>query len=132
MSESKDLILLSSGRYVKIPKAKVNAEEKDEKETRPMLERVNNVWGSTAGAGSDFFHIYRKHRAHEMERLRKLDEDYEREKEEEDFQQRRLELLKQNSTKSHGKAAKRKLQKKKRKGFKTVTKPISLPNAMGN
>lgn len=43
-------------------------------------EKVNNPYGSTAGAGSGEFHVYRHARAREMERLRHLDEE-EREKE---------------------------------------------------
>jgi hypothetical protein len=43
-------------------------------------EKVNNPYGSTAGAGSGEFHVYRHARAREMERLRNLD-DEEREKE---------------------------------------------------
>lgn len=84
---SDDRVILSSGEVVHIPRKRpAPSDECDH--THRLMEKVNNVWGSTAGAGSDFFHTYRKHRAVEMKRLKKLDEEYEEEKEAEGFQKR--------------------------------------------
>lgn len=85
-ASNKDYILLSSGSYVRLPRP-CSPEDAPAEKRATTIERVNNVWGSTAGAGSDFFHIYRKHRAHEMERLKQLDDDYEKEQEDREFQQ---------------------------------------------
>lgn len=72
--------------------------QKNESNPRPMrgdgtygfegvnLEKVTNVWGSTAGAGSDFFHLYRRHRATEMERVNDLEENYQKQKEQKEFE----------------------------------------------
>merc|ERR1719433_33864 len=56
---------------------------------RATLEKVNNVWGSCAGSGSDAFPIYRRHRNHEFERLEKMDRDWEELHEAETFQNKR-------------------------------------------
>jgi hypothetical protein len=78
-------ILLASGRRITLAKCDQNSTQENKK---VLVDRVNNVWGSTAGAGSDFFHIYRKHRTREMERLKQLDEQHELQEEEKEFQQR--------------------------------------------
>lgn len=43
-----------------------------------VFDRQRSVQGSSAGAGSDFFGKYQKHRTIEMERLRKMDEDWDK------------------------------------------------------
>lgn len=81
-------VLLSSGIGVHLPNKRPTPSDGSDEHQHRLIEKVNNVWGSTAGAGSDFFHIYRKHRATEMQRLKELDEVYENEKEAEEFQRR--------------------------------------------
>lgn len=82
-----DVVRLSTGISVEVPRKRPAPQESNESSHR-LMEKVNNVWGSTAGAGSDFFHTYRKHRATEMQRLKQLDEEYEDEKEAEEFQKK--------------------------------------------
>ncbi|OAA58188.1 DUF1168 domain protein [Cordyceps fumosorosea ARSEF 2679] len=52
-------------------------------------EIVANVQGSSAGAGSGEFHVYKAARRREYERLRAMDEDVRREREQEAFERDR-------------------------------------------
>jgi hypothetical protein len=45
-----------------------------EKNIRPAREMMKNVQGSSAGAGSGEFHVYKASRRREYERLKLLDE----------------------------------------------------------
>merc|ERR1719323_2815581 len=56
---------------------------------RAILEKVNNVWGSCAGSGSDAFPIYRKHRNLELARIAKMDQDWDDMRKAEAFQAKR-------------------------------------------
>lgn len=51
-------------------------------------EKVNNPYGSTAGAGSGEFHVYRHARSREMARVKKLDEEEEQRKLDAEFRQK--------------------------------------------
>jgi hypothetical protein len=46
-----------------------------EKSIRPPREMMKNVQGSSAGAGSGEFHVYKANRRREYERLKLMDED---------------------------------------------------------
>mmetsp|Transcript_63677 Transcript_63677/g.151850 ORF Transcript_63677/g.151850 Transcript_63677/m.151850 type:complete len:177 (+) Transcript_63677:110-640(+) len=78
---------------------------------RAVLEKVNNTYGSVAGAGSNFFPIYRRHRNHELERLREMDKEYDQKVANEHFQERREALAAADEEATAKRAAKR--QKKK-------------------
>merc|ERR1711920_779060 len=54
-----------------------------------QLEKVNNVWGSSAGSGSDAWPIYRRHRNRELARLDQMDKDYDDMQAAEAFQAKR-------------------------------------------
>lgn len=45
-----------------------------EKTLRPPREMMKNVQGSSAGAGSGEFHVYKQNRRREYERLKLMDE----------------------------------------------------------
>ena len=77
-------------------------------------EIVANVQGSSAGAGSGEFHVYKASRRREYERLRVMDEEVKREKEEEEFRRKGEELRKKDEAKtSKNKARREKLKAKK-------------------
>eukprot|EP00919_Chromeraceae_sp_WS-2016_P055801 GHVR01132519.1.p1 GENE.GHVR01132519.1~~GHVR01132519.1.p1 ORF type:complete len:132 (+),score=43.04 GHVR01132519.1:110-505(+) len=83
----------------------------------PLIERVNNVWGSCAGAGSDFFHLYNNTRRNEMERLKKMDEDWEVKVEADEFETRRLQRKELVDNKTLKNSLKRKKKKEAKKRY---------------
>ncbi|RKP36840.1 hypothetical protein BJ085DRAFT_15811 [Dimargaris cristalligena] len=87
------------------------------KALKPPPEIVKNVSGSSAGAGSAEFHIYRNHRRYELSRLELLDQEAAQEREMEEFQRKRQqtqEALEAETAKRRAKRQKRKQNLKKR------------------
>ena len=82
----------------------------------PPPEIVANVQGSSAGAGSGEFHVYKASRRREYERIKMMDEEVAREKAEEEFEKRREELKRKDEEKT-GKNRKRR-EKSRKKGGK--------------
>eukprot|EP00389_Voromonas_pontica_P000041 GDKH01000064.1.p1 GENE.GDKH01000064.1~~GDKH01000064.1.p1 ORF type:complete len:201 (-),score=31.90 GDKH01000064.1:165-767(-) len=113
-----DSVRLPGGINVNVSKKSSMASEGGGGSSKVKLEKVSNVWGSCAGAGSDFFHIYRKHRTVELERLKQLDEEWEDKIEQEEYQKRRLERADEVEAKNQRKAEKRKRRRdnKKKRG----------------
>lgn len=80
-------------------------------------EIVANVQGSSAGAGSGEFHVYKASRRRENERLRVMDEEVAREKADEEFEARQAELRQEDEAKLRRNQAKReKARMRKAKG----------------
>ena len=77
-------------------------------------EIVANVQGSSAGAGSGEFHVYKASRRREYERVKMMDEEVAREKADEDFEKKKEEMRKKDEQKT-GKNRRRR-DKKKNKG----------------
>jgi hypothetical protein len=81
-------------------------------------EIVSNVQGSSAGAGSGEFHVYKASRRREYERLRAMDEEVKKEEDEKDFAKRKEELEKKDNEKTEKNRLKRekaRLRKEKAK-----------------
>lgn len=91
------------------PKAKVLA---------PPPEIVTNVQGSSAGAGSGEFHVYKASRRREYERLRAMDEDVEREKADRDWEEKRAEA----KSKEDARLSKNRARREKQKARQAKTK----------
>ncbi|KAL9120603.1 MAG: hypothetical protein Q9187_002840 [Circinaria calcarea] len=90
----------------------------------PPPEIVANVQGSSAGAGSGEFHVYKASRRREYERLRLMDEEVKREKADAEFEKEREEKKRRDEAKtSKNKARREKL--KARKGEKGQVKEKS-------
>jgi hypothetical protein len=89
----------------------------------PPPEIVQNVQGSSAGAGSGEFHVYKASRRRENERIRLMDEEVEKEQRDREWEEKRLELKKKDEEKRNKNKAKRdkaKARKDKAKGGGTA------------
>lgn len=98
-------LLQNPTREIHLPKA-----PKD-KTIRPPREMMKNVQGSSAGAGSGEFHVYKQSRRREYERLRLMDEREENEKIKAEFEKKQAELKRLADSKTEKNRLKR--QKKK-------------------
>ncbi|KAF3041274.1 hypothetical protein E8E12_001646 [Didymella heteroderae] len=70
-------------------------------------EIVANVQGSSAGAGSGEFHVYKASRRREYERLRAMDDEVQKEADEKEFLARKAEQEKKDAEKTEKNRAKR-------------------------
>ncbi|KAK4697243.1 PRKR-interacting protein 1, partial [Lecanoromycetidae sp. Uapishka_2] len=89
-------------------------------------EIVANVQGSSAGAGSGEFHVYKASRRREYERIKMMDEEVAREIADEEFEKKREEMKRKDEEKT-GKNRKRreKLKNKKKLDGKTEGQGVS-------
>jgi hypothetical protein len=88
-------------------------------------EIVANVQGSSAGAGSGEFHVYKASRRREYERLRAMDEEVENEKGEKEFLERKAEQEKKDKEKTERNRAKRAKALKRKQGNKNGGKDVA-------
>ncbi|KAI5821493.1 hypothetical protein BZA77DRAFT_336231 [Pyronema omphalodes] len=84
----------------------------------PPPEIVANVQGSSAGAGSGEFHVYKASRRREYERLRLMDEEVRQEEEKLEFERRREEQKKKDEEKTNKNRRRRMKKKEKEKAGK--------------
>eukprot|EP00581_Thalassiosira_minuscula_P007891 CAMPEP_0183706772 /NCGR_PEP_ID=MMETSP0737-20130205/3521_1 /TAXON_ID=385413 /ORGANISM="Thalassiosira miniscula, Strain CCMP1093" /LENGTH=136 /DNA_ID=CAMNT_0025934275 /DNA_START=110 /DNA_END=516 /DNA_ORIENTATION=+ len=87
-----------------------------------VAEKVDNPYGSTAGAGSGEFHVYRHARAREMARWKKINADEAEMKAEEEFQQK----LAQDTRAEEDKTEKRRRKRERAKEAKRRKKNMKL------
>ncbi|ODH44844.1 hypothetical protein ACO22_00674 [Paracoccidioides brasiliensis] len=81
----------------------------------PPPEIVANVQGSSAGAGSGEFHVYKASRRREYERLRLMEIELKKEQADEMFERRREEARRKDEEKTEKNRRKREKKKKKAK-----------------
>lgn len=88
-------------------------------------EIVTNVQGSSAGAGSGEFHVYKASRRREYERLREMDEELRREKEADRFDKDKTERDRKDDERTRKNREKREKMKarKAKKGKGPTAKP---------
>ncbi|GJE95459.1 DUF1168 domain-containing protein [Phanerochaete sordida] len=87
-----------------------------EKTIRPAREMMKNVQGSSAGAGSGEFHVYKASRRREYERLKLMDEDAKKEAEQAEFERKRQEWEQKTEEKTAKNRARRQKKKERAKG----------------
>lgn len=85
-------------------------------------EIVTNVQGSSAGAGSGEFHVYKAARRREYERLRVMDEEVKLEKEAEEFERKKGEMERRDDDKTRRNREKREKMKARKEKAKQVQK----------
>ncbi|KAH6656340.1 hypothetical protein BKA67DRAFT_654685 [Truncatella angustata] len=84
-------------------------------------EIVTNVQGSSAGAGSGEFHVYKASRRREYERLRQMDEEVRREQDTSEFERTREERARQDDEKTRRNREKRDKMKARKAKAKAGT-----------
>jgi hypothetical protein len=94
--------------------------ERDQQRRRaaPLPEIVSNVQGSSAGAGSGEFHVYKAARRREYERLRLMDEEVAKERQAADFESAKKERESKDDEKTRKNRAKREKKMKARQKAK--------------
>jgi hypothetical protein len=85
-------------------------------------EKVVNPYGSTAGAGSGEFHVYRHARSREMERMKALDKEEQERVMEEEFQKQRARYKQKEEEKTAKRRKKRQRQKEAKLRKKNLKK----------
>lgn len=86
-----------------------------EKTIRPAREMMKNVQGSSAGAGSGEFHVYKASRRREYERLKMMEDEARIESETAEFERRRKEAEDTAEAKTAKNRAKRQKKKERAK-----------------
>ncbi|ETW80735.1 hypothetical protein HETIRDRAFT_123173 [Heterobasidion irregulare TC 32-1] len=87
-----------------------------EKTIRPAREMMKNVQGSSAGAGSGEFHVYKAGRRREYERLKAMEDQARKEQEESEFEARKRQREEEADAKTAKNRAKRQKKKERAKG----------------
>lgn len=90
-------------------------------------EIVTNVQGSSAGAGSGEFHVYKAARRREYERLRVMDEEVRKEEDQREFEEKRREKEEEDKRKTERNRAKREKMKARKDKAKKGTKGGGKP-----
>ena len=93
------------------PAAPTATTDGDAPPPRLRTERVDNVMGSQAGAGSSDFHIYRRHRRTEQKRQEQLDADDEKQRRDREHAERVEAKRKECEARTAKNAAKRRKKK---------------------
>lgn len=100
-----------------------------EKTIRPAREMMKNVQGSSAGAGSGEFHVYKASRRREYERLKLLEEASQNEVIDAEFERKRREAKELADAKTSKNRAKRQKKKERSKAKGSTGEGGSEPRA---
>ena len=96
--------------------------------TQVVVEKIENLPGSTAGAGSGDFHQYRNLKRREEARLEAMEIEYRERKVREEFEQLK-EMHKQQSLNATARRAAKRLKKKERRNLKKEAQNLNqFPN----
>ncbi|KAI9022787.1 hypothetical protein CLU79DRAFT_835149 [Phycomyces nitens] len=118
--------------FKKIDKPVFIPEPSREKSSKEPKEFVRNVPGSSAGAGSGDFHVYRAHRRREYARLKEMDERDEKDKEEYEYDLKIAQLKAEDEERTAKKRAKRQKRKQpivKKQKVEQAPKAVKPPPA---
>ncbi|CAD2089190.1 conserved protein, unknown function [Plasmodium vinckei brucechwatti] len=124
-----DEIMLSDGRVIKVPVKKTEEINKESEKKKVHIEKIPNVWGSSAGAGSDYFDLYRKQRNQENERLELIEQKWKEYTENQIFQQKRNEKIEYMEKKRLKRGNKRMIKKQKIKELRNQKKKNKMENS---
>jgi len=102
-----------------------------EKAIRPAREMMKNVQGSSAGAGSGEFHVYKASRRREYERLKMLGDEARKEAELSEFEEKRRQREKEAEAKTAKNRAKRQKKKERTRTGKEQSNGEGDGNAEG-
>ena len=92
------------------------------KELAPPPEIVTNVQGSSAGAGSGEFHVYKASRRREAERLRLMEDEVEKQRKDREWEEKREKIKEEDEKKLNKNRVRRAKQKQRKEKAKQATK----------
>ncbi|KAG2225423.1 hypothetical protein INT45_010059 [Circinella minor] len=103
--------------FKKIDKPIVIPETRKDKSVKAPKDFVRNVPGSSAGAGSGDFHVYRAHRRREYARIKNMDDAERKEQDEQEYEDKIARLKAEDEART----AKKRARRQKRKQTKEQT-----------
>jgi len=107
----KDEVIVAGVGPVKVPLKSSLKKEEDVFNPRDAFDKVEEPYGSGAGAGSDFFHMYKKQREREIDRIEAMDKAWDTRLVNDQLQETRIARMKISEETTAKKREKRKRKK---------------------